>query len=69
MALDRSKISTRPGKIPILRRDGVSNIPLLKLKECEGIVYRGMVLVSTDAAAVKGDDDVNVVRYHVLLLY
>ena len=47
----------------------VFNIPLLKLKECEGIVYRGMVLVSTDAAAVKGDDDVNVVRYHVLLSY
>ena len=45
------------------------DIPLLKLKEGEGIVNRGMVLVSTDAAAVKGDDDVNVVRYHVLLLY
>ena len=38
------------------------------MQECEGVVDRGMVLVSTDAAAVEGDDDVNVVRHHVLLM-
>ena len=38
------------------------------MKERECVVYRRMVLVSTDAAAVEGDDDVNVVRHHVLLM-
>ena len=38
------------------------------MEESEGIVHRGVVLVSTDAAAVEGDDDVNVVRHHVLLM-
>ena len=37
------------------------------MEKSEGVVDGGMVLVPTDSTAVESDDDVNVIRHHVLL--
>ena len=38
------------------------------MEKSEGVVHGGMVLVPADSTAVEGDDDVNVIRHHVLLI-